>query len=266
MSESKQESIPLELQWWANLEAHELSNLLASLPIDVSEVGAENDDPLRFLSVSITDFSQFVVHIIKLLMNQTWMNDLLRPDDDGVYMELVASRTRDKLMPYFKEYQDNPIKKTKAHAEFKEYAVSYSAQGALRKQYKHKGLPLAELIKEQVSQNPGFDFHMLRPDCVFVFGEAKYRSSSKGFVDALMKVHELVNDRKHISDCGSLNKFYRGAVRNCYNEGFALALAFSLSGTDIESKKEDWEKRIKELELLSGRDIYVIGVKNNGLF
>lgn len=266
MSNAKQETFSLNLQWWADLERHELSNLLASLPIEISEQCVGSADSVHFLRVSVTDFSQFIADIIKLLMNQTWMYDLLRPDVDEKYMQLVSSKTRDKLLPYFKEYQNNPKKETKAHSEFKEYAISYSAQGALRQQYKHKGLPLAELIKEQVSQNPGFDFHMLRSDCILVFGEAKYRKRHNGFYDALKKVHELVCQNKHISDCGTLNKFYSEAVKKCYNDGYALALAFSLSGMEVESNKKEWWKKIKDLESLSGRDVYVIGVQNDGLF
>ena len=255
-------SIPL--MWWTELEHHELSCLLDSFPLDVNEHVYEDATHLNFVDVSISDFDRFVELIIELLMNRTWMSVLLRYDEDAPYMELVSRRTQDKLLPLFKEYAQNRKEGSSAHAEFKQYAISYSSQAALKKRYQHKALPLSELIKEQISQNPGFDFHMLRSDCIFVFGEAKYRRASTGFSDALKKLCELVEECKHISDCGVLNKFNSEAAKNCYAGNYALAIGFSFS--DADKKIPEWKKKLEEIKILAGRSIYIISIRNDGFF
>ncbi|MBL0255080.1 MAG: hypothetical protein IPQ27_08970 [Chitinophagaceae bacterium] len=47
---------------------------------------------------------------------------------------------------------------TSVNEDIGEFIVSYSAQLALEIEYSHQRIPLAELLKEKVLGNPGFDF------------------------------------------------------------------------------------------------------------
>lgn len=57
-----------------------------------------------------------------------------------------------------------------------EYVVSELARAALVSELRYLDIHLAELFKEQVSGNPGFDFYSANNQRVIIFGEAKYNS------------------------------------------------------------------------------------------
>lgn len=53
-------------------------------------------------------------------------------------------------------------------------------------------IPLAELIKQKVKGNPGFDFFAVNRDTVvMIFGEAKYDASSNAYNRVLAKLNDL---------------------------------------------------------------------------
>lgn len=78
-----------------------------------------------------------------------------------------------------------------------EYLVSFSAQQALEVLFNHYRLPLAEILKEQLSNNPGFDFHTISHNDNLVHGEAKYGGNDTRWSDATSQISDFIDEKKH---------------------------------------------------------------------
>lgn len=93
-----------------------------------------------------------------------------------------------------------------------EYLVSFSAQQALVMLFNHYRLPLAEILKEQLSNNPGFDFHTISDKDNLVHGEAKYSGNETRWPDATGQISEFIDENKHKGEQGWLYPFLDESV------------------------------------------------------
>ncbi|MBL0071457.1 MAG: hypothetical protein IPP34_06460 [Bacteroidetes bacterium] len=122
---------------------------------------------------------------------------------------------------------------TSVNEDIGEFIVSYSAQLALEIEYSHQRIPLAELLKEKVLGNPGFDFHTISSNNYLVFGEAKFSLDSTPRARALNQIKEFIGDRDN-AELKWLEPFLDPTTKlTSLKMKRGYAAAFSLNGENI---------------------------------
>ena len=113
-----------------------------------------------------------------------------------------------------------------------EYVVSELAREALVIELKYLDVPLAELFKEQVSGNPGFDFYSANKEKVIIFGEAKYSSGRNAYGIGMEQVDRFIREGQDVSDLNDIDKFFEEESLKLADKGDkAYAIAFAAKGT-----------------------------------
>lgn len=109
-----------------------------------------------------------------------------------------------------------------------EYVVSVLSKKTIVDNLNYLDIPLAELIKEKVVGNPGFDFYSESQDNIMLFGEAKYVSHKNAYNKALEQIEEFIKVGKDINDIASIDKFFsEEALDNAINGHKGYIAAFS---------------------------------------
>ena len=144
-----------------------------------------------------------------------------------------------------------------------EYLVSYAAGSGLEMQYNHTKIPLAELWKEKVLGNPGFDFHTETPSKIIIFGESKYSSTSTPHMDAVNQIIHFIQEEKDIAELSDLKNFIQQeSARNVTTGKKGFAAAFSVNAQDVKRAIVYPLKDTARLAtLLNQEEIYLIGVE-----
>lgn len=113
-----------------------------------------------------------------------------------------------------------------------EYVVSELARQALVKELDYLDVPLAELFKEKIAENPGFDFYSANSEKIIIFGEAKYNSRDNAYGVGMEQVDRFISEGQDISDLNDIDKFFDEDSLNKANEGDkAYAIAFAAKKT-----------------------------------
>ena len=142
--------------------------------------------------------------------------------------------------------------------------ISISSVICLVEKLSHKGVPLAELWKEKVTGNPGFDFHTISPEIIFAFGEAKYRSNSNAYSDAAKQVCDFIDLAKDDLDLNNLKNFSQEAALKLVNDKLrSFTVAFSMHSDNYgaifnNAVSNEFIKKIST----HAQELYLIGVKH----
>ena len=200
--------------------------------------------------------AEHIEEMHKAISDVSWINNL-GPCDQRIFNAL-SKRTVEKLVLLFKSGSGAVT------SEIGEYVVSFSAKKALAGVYSLGPIPLAELIKEKISGNPGFDYHAEKNRAVVIFGEAKFSSTKNPYTDALSQIIEFIDLEKDVAEMAVLQKFVsKKAVDNVVNGVKGYAAAFSINSND-HSEIINNAKNSEEVNKLSAYDaIYLIGVVIN---
>lgn len=224
----------------------------------------EEDLSVKWESASGRVFSVFVIirdipdrakEMIETLTDTSWIGQLDIVSQAA--FRSTTNRTIEKLVKSFFEASNDAVT-----TDFGEYMVSDSAQQVLNSHFNHYKLPLAELLKEKVSGNPGFDFHMETATQLIAYGEAKYSGSSSPYTKAITQINEFIHHKKDDAELIILSKLVSSeAATNAVNGNKAYVAAFSVNGV----KPEDIMNNALESEhmetLLNFPEVYVIGIK-----
>ncbi|WP_237156119.1 hypothetical protein [Photobacterium leiognathi] len=150
--------------------------------------------------INIDNVRERAEEMITAIQDVCWLNEL-NPIAKHSY-EARAQRTIDKLVnDILKKVEDDVTE------EFGEFMISASAQDALVEAFDHVKVPLAELLKEKISGNPGFDFHTETSESLIAFGEAKYSGSNNPYRNALEQIKEFIDLKKHNAEVVDLQHF-----------------------------------------------------------
>lgn len=126
-----------------------------------------------------------------------------------------------------------------------EYVVSVLSKKAIVDNLDYLDVPLAELIKEKIVGNPGFDFYSENKNSILLFGEAKYVAKTNAYNKALEQIERFSISGKDINDIASIDRFFsEKALENANNGDKGYIAAFS--STEIETK--DLVKHIQDNE------------------
>ena len=207
------------------------------------------------IHVLIDDLPLQVLEMIKAVTDNSWILKL--SPVDKISFETRAKRTVTKLV--------NEIFKKVANSvttDFGEYLVSMSAQTALENTLAHHRLPLAELFKEKVTGNPGFDFHTESHTTLIAFGEAKYSGNGSPYPNALTQICDFITLEKDVAELTDLSKFVsEKAISNALDNNKAYIAAFSLNAKNPDQIFENILLSEYLKPILKYSELYLIGVE-----
>lgn len=219
------------------------------------ELPASATAETHLFCVDIEDVAAHAVDLIMKVNDTSWISELGAVPRASY--ETIALKTARKLVAIFEAANDS------IGADFGEYMISMSAGDCLGDMLGHKVLPLSELWKEQISGNPGFDFHTESHNKRIAFGEAKYNSNSNSYSAAALQVHDFMDAEKDKFDAVHLQHLASTeAVEALLGDSRGFAIAFSLHSED---HKKILENALKSdfVQALSARsnELYIIGVR-----
>lgn len=225
--------------------------------VNMSDYGKTCSGEVYSACVSVKDLDKRALKMIESISNTSWLNEL-RPVAKRTF-EARASRTIEKLVYDIKNRVDNQIS-----SEFGEYMVSTAAQDVLESHLSHTPVPLAELLKEKVTGNPGFDFHTETPSSLIAFGEAKYSGKTNPYSNALNQITEFIGLKKDEAELLILDEFVTpDAMDNFQSEKKAVVAAFSINSEEPRNIVLNALQSEHIDELLSNSEVYLIGVGAN---
>ncbi|MDX6017162.1 hypothetical protein SIL79_12560 [Shewanella indica] len=222
---------------------------------DLSALGGHVSGRIFSAFVIIKDIPDRAEEMIRTMTDTSWINQL-----DIVSQKAFQSTTKRTIEKLVKSFFD--VANDQITTDFGEYMVSDSAQHVLKDQFNHSKLPLAELLKEKVTGNPGFDFHTETETKLIAYGEAKYSGNSSPYAKALTQINEFIGDKKDDAELIILSKLVSSeATGNAVEGNKAYVAAFSINA----AKPEDIMGNVLGSEhvktLLSFPEVYVIGIK-----
>ena len=208
--------------------------------------------------LNITDHKSYAKNMIHEVCDNSWIAKL-----DAISRrayEKTVERTAEKLTEIFElQSFDSQLKD-----DFGEYMISISSVACLVEQLAHQRLPIAELWKEKVTGNPGFDFHTISPQVFFAFGEAKYRSRSNAYGEAARQVAEFIDLEKDFGELANLRNFSADAATKLANDKIrSFTLAFSINSDDYMYIFQNAIKNenVKKIATCA-QELYLVGVKH----
>jgi hypothetical protein len=209
---------------------------------------------INCLHIKIKDFKPIVQEFETYISNTSWINSL--DEISKKTFKVNAEKTIDKIV-------NDIIAKitTSVNEDIGEFIVSYSAQNALEIVYSHKRIPLAELLKEKVLGNPGFDFHTISSKNYLVFGEAKFSLDSTPRARALNQIKGFIGDRDN-AELKWLEPFLnQTTIANIINDEKGYAAAFSLNGNNIVTILNNALTSDPIKEIIKHKELYLIAVE-----
>jgi hypothetical protein len=214
--------------------------------------------PVYEFVVKITDHKSYAKKMIHTVCDDSWIA-ALDTIPQAAY-EKTVERTSEKLKEIFsRQAFDSQLKD-----DFGEYMISISSIMCLVERLSHKEVPLAELWKEKVTGNPGFDFHTISPEIIFSFGEAKYRSSSNAYTDAAEQICDFIDLAKDRIELSNLQNFSLEAALKLANEKIrSFTVAFSMHSDNYGTifNNAIGNEFIKKIST-HAHELYLIGVKH----
>ena len=122
-----------------------------------------------FLRVKVTDKTVTLRSIYQSLIDASWINHFF-PKGDWMTASVTA-RTVPTIQRIASNFDNgiNPV----VNRDTGEKLVSEVSRRTLVEDYGYWNMPIAELFKQKIDGNPGFDFHTVTPDgTLLMFGYA----------------------------------------------------------------------------------------------
>lgn len=201
-----------------------------------------------------TDLSNVVNNISQEIANTSWISKL--PTFFQTVYNANAPKTINKIVNEILNKVASGL-----NEKIGEYLVSFSAQQALESLFDHYKLPLAEILKEQLSNNPGFDFHTLSHKENLIHGEAKYGGKDTRWTEATDQISGFIAEKKHEGEQLWLFPFLSEPVItniNAGKRGFTAAFSMHAKNEKLifrHALESDASKKIAQYE-----EYYLIAV------
>ena len=182
-----------------------------------------------FIRIEPSDLKVTINDIICSLNNLSWIETF-----DKEYIKksfkISASKTAEHLSNNLNNFAQD-----KVTTDIGETVVSELSRLAIVKELEYRDIPLAELFKQKISGNHGFDFFSETLSQFIVFGEAKYVSNSNGYGRALEQIERFIMEERDTSDLNDIDKFVSDLSLNNHTQN-NKAFACAFSATSIKSE------------------------------
>ncbi|KAA6329369.1 hypothetical protein EZS27_021817 [termite gut metagenome] len=207
---------------------------------------------ITFIRINPDDIALTLREVFDSLSKLSWINAF-----DAEYIRASFAVRAESTVKYI---ADNIIKSTddSVTSNSGEYVISELARKTIVDELKYLDIPLAELIKEQKSGNPGFDFYSVNGVNIILFGEAKYIADRNAYGSAFSQIVRFEEEERHLADLVDIDKFCckesldNASIHN--KKGFMAAFAAKATPTDnlIQNirNNEDFKKLSTHEELI----------------
>lgn len=191
---------------------------------------AEGYSNVVFIRLEPEDLSVTIRDIIDSLQNLSWINKF----DKKYKRRSFQSRSIPtvNLLKSKLENHDNDSITT----EIGETVVSELSRSSLINYLNYADIPLAELIKQQISGNPGFDFFSETLENAIVFGEAKYLSQQNAYGNAMKQVNTFIREERDLTDLKDIEDFVTMESLENASMGSKKAYACGFSSTAMDTE------------------------------
>lgn len=212
------------------------------------------------IHIQVSDVAERIREVFRTISDTSWVKEL--DELASSVLGSAADRTIEKLREkVFLEDEEGNVT-DELTADVGEYVISVSATHVLNGEYKHESFPLSELWKEQISGNPGFDYHSLNSKELILFGEAKFRKDQTAYSVALTDAVKLRDGEKDILDLLYLKELAGVfACTNCKNGFRVFSVAFTVNGANISAIMNNAANSAKAKKLYEHGELYLIGVE-----
>ncbi len=198
---------------------------------------------INCIHIRIKNLAALVSKMSAEIADTSWISSL-----DGLSQlqyQATSTRTIDRLVNDIFSKVVNGL-----NTDIGEYLVSYAAQSVLVSHYDHTKIPLAELLKEKIIGNPGFDFHTVSTKRFIVFGEAKFSMDDTPRALALSQISEFITLQKDHAEIGSLRAFMDEDTQSNMADGmkgYAAAFSFNADSIDTIFRNALADERIEDI-------------------
>jgi RNA-binding protein YhbY len=237
---------------WLNRKKQMKINVLDKK--DFKDLSSASDCDINCIHIKISDFKPIIQEFQEHITNTSWINDL--DELSKITFRTNADKTINKII-------NDIITKvtTNLTVDIGEYIVSYSAQHALETNFSHVKIPLAELLKEKISGNPGFDFHSISSSKYLIFGEAKFSLEGTPRAKALDQIGDFINDRDN-AELLWLRPFLEDeTITHLTNGHKGYTAAFSFNGENILTIFNNALDSEVVNEIIKHKELYLIAVE-----
>lgn len=222
---------------------------------NMADYGKSTSSIVYSAIIKIVDIDSRATEMIKAISNTSWLN-ALAPVEKASF-NARSKRTIVKLVELIKQCATDGVT-----ADFGEYMISDSAQTMLENQLGHHKVPLAELLKEKIRGNPGFDFHTESNSQHITFGEAKFSASTNPHADAINQIVDFIKLEKDNAELTIIKNFVsEESVNKSLKGAKAYVAAFSINSKNPASIISNALKSKNIDALLSFPEVFVIGIQ-----
>jgi hypothetical protein len=180
------------------------------------------EDNITFIRINPTNIELTLKDVFTSLSNLSWINNF-----DKEYVRQSFKVRADATVKYISEniIHSNDDEIT---SDSGEYVISELARKSIIGELNYSDIPIGELIKEQKSGNPGFDFYSENTTNILLFGEAKYKSNRNAYGSAFEQIVRFENEKRDIADIQDIDKFCsEESLRNVLNNNKGFIAAFA---------------------------------------
>lgn len=192
----------------------------------------KSDCNIVCIHVTISNIEDEVQNMLNKVRDISWISSL-GAIDQYIY-NATSKRTIEDISTKIKEMDKAPLTTSVG-----EYLMSFTAQNTLVEVCGHTSLPIAELLKEKVSGNPGFDYHTISQDDVLIFGEAKYSKEGTPKDNAIDQISSFIELKKDYAELHSLLPLIKKEVQDKILvgiKGYAAAFSLNMRSVDLAFK------------------------------
>ena len=215
----------------------------------------EVEPHIRFFRIRPTDIKLTLRSVFESLSNNSWIMKF----DNGFLKHTFSVRfqsTIDYISSNIIHEEDDSLTSDSA-----EYVISEIARSTIVEQLDYLDIPLGELIKEQKSGNPGFDFYSMNKSDIILFGEAKYVAKQNAYGRALEQIYRFHTEQRDVADLLDIqNLCPKTSCDEVCNGNKGFIAAFSSKSTPIERLIGNIKNNNNYQNLSSHKELILVAV------
>jgi hypothetical protein len=215
----------------------------------------EVEPHIRFFRIRPTDIKLTLRSVFESLSNNSWIMKF----DNGFLKHTFSVRfqsTIDYISSNIIHEEDDSLTSDSA-----EYVISEIARSTIVEQLDYLDIPLGELIKEQKSGNPGFDFYSMNKSNIILFGEAKYVAAQNAYGRALEQIYRFHTEERDVADLLDIqNLCPKTSCDEVCNGNKGFIAAFSSKSTPTKILISNIEKNVNYQRISSHKELILVAV------
>lgn len=215
----------------------------------------EVEPHIRFFRIRPTDIKLTLRSVFESLSNNSWIMKF----DNGFLKDTFSVRfqcTIDYISSNIIHEEDDSLTSDSA-----EYVISEIARSTIVEQLEYLDIPLGELIKEQKSGNPGFDFYSMNKSNIILFGEAKYVAAQNAYGRALEQIYRFHTEKRDVADLLDIqNLCPKTSCDEVCNGNKGFIAAFSSKSTPTKRLISNIKKNVNYQRTSSHKELILVAV------